>query len=189
MSSQRTDLAEQLASMPELQALLTAERAAMEAKVEALKKEHALAAQHVVDLTVERDKLRASHERLWVEVELFKRRLFIAKAERADNETQLRIEYEEKLRELDAATARSTSRTAKRPSQTIPRRPMVSLAASAPTTTARAVATSGTWSSKRIVSRSRSLTSSSSSHKARSYDTGSMSRASSVTSVRVRSAW
>lgn len=88
--------------MPELQALLKAERAAMEAKLEALKREHALAAQQVADLTVERDRLRASHQRLWVEVELFKRRLFIAKAERADNEKQLRLEYEEKVRELDA---------------------------------------------------------------------------------------
>ncbi len=93
MSSQRTDLAEQLASMPELQALLTAERAAMEAKIEALKKEHALAAQQVVDLTVERDKLRASHERLWVEVELFKRRLFIAKAEREVRVVIARVRY------------------------------------------------------------------------------------------------
>jgi len=58
-------------------------------------------AQHIAKLEKERDNLRASHERLRQELELFKRRLFVAKAERADNEHQLRLEFEAKARELD----------------------------------------------------------------------------------------
>ena len=75
-------------SVAELQALLAAERAAAE--------------QRIAELEKERDNLRASHERLRQELELWKRRLFIAKAERADNEQQLRLEFAEKLRQLDA---------------------------------------------------------------------------------------
>ena len=81
--------------MPELDALWSAER-------ETAKKERETSAQRIAELEGERDKLRASHARLWQEVELFKRRLFIAKAERVDNEKQLRIEFEWKLQELDA---------------------------------------------------------------------------------------
>jgi transposase len=55
----------------------------------------------IVLLEKERDNLRASHERLRQELELFKRRLFVAKAERIDTR-QLELEYAEKLRELDA---------------------------------------------------------------------------------------
>ena len=62
--------------MAELQALLAAVRAA--------------AAERIAALEQERDRLRASYERLLHEVELWKRRLFIAKAERADNLRQLR---------------------------------------------------------------------------------------------------
>jgi transposase len=75
-------------SVAELQALLAAERAAAEQRIAALEQE--------------RDNLRASHERLRQELELWKRRLFIAKAERADNEKQLKLEFAEKLRRLDA---------------------------------------------------------------------------------------
>lgn len=99
MQSMRSDLDELLASMPTLSAMLKAERAAMQAELE---QERKTAAQRISELEAERDKLRASHERLWIEVELFKRRLFIAKAERADNAQQLRLEFEQKLRELDA---------------------------------------------------------------------------------------
>jgi transposase len=59
------------------------------------------ASQQIASLEKERDRLRASHERLRQELELFKRRLFIAKAERADNAHQLRLEFEAKVRELD----------------------------------------------------------------------------------------
>ena len=51
-------------------------------------------------LTKERDALRASHARLREELELLKRRIFIAKAERVDT-AQLEMEFAEKLRELD----------------------------------------------------------------------------------------
>ena len=93
-SEQRIEHTEVLAAMQHLQAQLDAERAASA-------KRDANAAQRIADLEKERDNLRASHERLRVELELFKRRIFIAKAERSDDERQLRIEYEEKLRELD----------------------------------------------------------------------------------------
>jgi len=82
----RIDLAEVLASSPHLLAALQAERAT--------------AAQRIAELEKERDNLRASHERLRQELELFKRRLFIAKAERVNTE-QLELEFAEKLRELD----------------------------------------------------------------------------------------
>jgi hypothetical protein len=48
----------------------------------------------------ERDRLRASHEHLRQELELFKRRLFIVKAERVDTR-ELELEYAQELRELD----------------------------------------------------------------------------------------
>jgi transposase len=86
--AQTTDLAMMLASMPELAELLNAERAA--------------SSQRIAELEKERDNLRASHERLRQELELFKRRLFIAKAERVDNARQLELEFAAKMRELDA---------------------------------------------------------------------------------------
>jgi transposase len=94
MQAERADLAELLASMTELQALLEAER-------EAAKREREAALSRITSLEQERDNLRASHERLRIELELFKRRLFIAKAERADDAPQLQLEFEAKLRELD----------------------------------------------------------------------------------------
>jgi len=54
----------------------------------------------VVQLTRERDHLRASHERLRLELELLKRRIFIAKAERVDTR-QLEMEFAATLAELD----------------------------------------------------------------------------------------
>jgi len=51
-------------------------------------------------LTHERDLLRASHERLRLELELLKRRIFVAKAERVDT-AQLELEFAEKLAALD----------------------------------------------------------------------------------------
>jgi transposase len=64
--------------------------------------EAALAVEHkrVEELTRERDLLRASHERLRLELELLKRRIFVAKAERVDT-TQLELEFATKLAELD----------------------------------------------------------------------------------------
>jgi hypothetical protein len=83
----RTERAELPATVAELQALLMVERASFN--------------QGITDLEKERDNLRASHERLRQELELFQRRLFIAKAERVDTK-QLEIEFAAKLRELEA---------------------------------------------------------------------------------------
>lgn len=51
-------------------------------------------------LEKERDGLRASHERLRLELDLMRRRMFVAKAERVDTE-QLKLEFAQKLRTLD----------------------------------------------------------------------------------------
>ena len=56
----------------------------------------------VVRRAEERDKLRASHERLRQELELLKRRIFIAKAERVDT-TQLEFEFAAVLAQLKQA--------------------------------------------------------------------------------------
>jgi transposase len=84
-------LAARLEAHPELSALLERERAQFTGRI--------------AELEQERDRLRASHERLRQELELFKRRLFIAKAERVDTR-QLELEYAQKLRELTSSRAR-----------------------------------------------------------------------------------
>lgn len=89
-------------SIHELQALLVAERAAADREREAAQARLATSDTRIAMLEKERDHLRSSHAQLSVELALFKRRLFIAKAERADDERQLRIEFDEKLRALDA---------------------------------------------------------------------------------------
>jgi transposase len=55
----------------------------------------------IAQLTEERDRLRAAHERLRQELELLKRRIFVASAERIDTH-QLEMEFLHKLKELDA---------------------------------------------------------------------------------------
>ena len=64
--------------------------------------ETALAASHdvIARLTRERDLLAASHLRLRQELELLKRRIFVAKAERVDT-AQLEMEFAQTLAELD----------------------------------------------------------------------------------------
>jgi transposase len=54
----------------------------------------------VAKVTRERDVLRASYDRLRLELELLRRRLFVAKAERV-NTAQLELEFAAKLAELD----------------------------------------------------------------------------------------
>lgn len=73
-------------TVEELQALLAAERA--------------VAAKRIAELEKERDHLRAAYARLRQELELLKRRIFIAKAERVDTR-QLELEFAHKLRELE----------------------------------------------------------------------------------------
>ncbi len=92
---QNSVLAQLQTSVEELQAILNEERSRAAS-------ERATSAQRIAELEKERDNLRASHERLRQELELFKRRLFIAKAERAHDAKQLELEYAQKLRELDA---------------------------------------------------------------------------------------
>ena len=73
-------------TVEELQALLRAERAASATRIAALEKE--------------RDSLRSAYERLRQELELMKRRIFMAKAERVDTR-QLELEFADKRRELE----------------------------------------------------------------------------------------
>ncbi len=54
----------------------------------------------IADLVRERDELRAAYDRLWLELELLRRRIFIAKAERVDT-AQLELEFADKLAALD----------------------------------------------------------------------------------------
>ncbi len=65
-------------------------------------RETALAAAHarVDELTQERDRLRDSHARLRLELELLRRRIFVAKAERVDT-AQLELEFAATLAALD----------------------------------------------------------------------------------------
>jgi transposase len=76
------------------------ERTAAETRVALLEAELAAERARVAELTAERDHLRASHERLRLELELLKRRIFVAKAERADT-SQLEMEFAAKLAALD----------------------------------------------------------------------------------------
>jgi transposase len=79
-----------LERVAELERALAAERAARE--VERARADEAVA---------ERDRLREAHRHLQLEVELQRRRLVIAKAERVDT-TQLELEFAAKLAALDA---------------------------------------------------------------------------------------
>jgi hypothetical protein len=64
--------------------------------------EAALAAEkeRAAQLEKERDLLRASHERLRLELKLLKLRLYVSKAERVDT-TQLELEFQQKLRQVE----------------------------------------------------------------------------------------
>lgn len=58
----------------------------------------------VEQLTAERDQLRQAYEQLRLELELLKRRLFTAKAERVDT-AQLELEFKGKLAALEQLEA------------------------------------------------------------------------------------
>jgi transposase len=79
---------------------LRAQLAARECELAAERSALAAERDRVAQLERERDLLRASHERLRVELELLKRRIFVAKAERVDT-AQLELEFAKKLAELD----------------------------------------------------------------------------------------
>lgn len=78
----------------------TARLAELEALVSSFEQERVAWRDEKRLLERERDALRSSHERLRIELELLKRRLFIAKAERVDTQ-QLELEFASKLRELE----------------------------------------------------------------------------------------
>lgn len=84
------------ARLAALEALVAAQRAALEAERAALEVERALR----TDVEAERDRLREAYEALKLEVELARRRLVVAKAERIDT-TQLELEFAAKLAALD----------------------------------------------------------------------------------------
>ncbi len=77
----------------ELEAALAAERSAHRTAI-------AAADDRLAKVTEERDLLRTSHERLRLELELLKRRIFVAKAERVDT-AQLELEFAAKLAALN----------------------------------------------------------------------------------------
>ncbi len=82
------------ARVAELEAALTSERSRAEA--ERARADEAIA---------ERDRLRDAYRHLQLEVELMRRRLVVAKAERIDTQ-QLELEFAAKLRELDLLAGR-----------------------------------------------------------------------------------
>lgn len=69
-------------------------------RITALESELTAARARIVEIERERDELRAAYDRLWLEVELMRRRIFIAKAERVDT-AQLELEFKDKLKALD----------------------------------------------------------------------------------------
>src|ERR1700755_1000452 len=90
------------ASLAGLEALVAAQRVALAAERAALEAERARRA----DAEAERDRLREAYEALTREVELARRRLVVAKAERIDT-TQLELEFAAKLAALDALAGKA----------------------------------------------------------------------------------
>ena len=74
--------------------------AALEAALSASRAEVSASRERIEALERERDRLREAHERTRLELELLKRRLFVAKAERVDT-AQLELEFAAKLRQLE----------------------------------------------------------------------------------------
>ena len=76
-----------------------------EEQIAELKAALAAAEERAAALAAERDRLREAYQQLKLELELLKRRLYVAKAERIDT-TQLELELGGKLAELDALARR-----------------------------------------------------------------------------------
>jgi transposase len=89
------------ARLAELEALVDAQRTALDDQRTALDIERARRA----DVEAERDRLKEAYDALVREVELARRRLFVAKAERIDT-TQLELEFAAKLAALTALAGR-----------------------------------------------------------------------------------
>ncbi len=81
-------------------ATATDQIAALEAELAVERSALATERERVAKLTEERDLLRASHERLRLELELMRQRIFVAKAERVDT-AQLEMEFAATLAALD----------------------------------------------------------------------------------------
>jgi hypothetical protein len=93
------------ARLASLEALVAAQQTALEA-------ERALR----VDAESERDRLREAYQALQLDVELARRRLVVAKAERVDT-TQLELEFAAKLAALDALSGATTDDPIEDPAQ------------------------------------------------------------------------
>ena len=83
----------EIAPQSELEAALRARVAELEASLASTRTE-------LKTVRAERDKLRRAYDQLKAHLELLRRRIFMAKAERIDTR-QLELEYAQKLRELD----------------------------------------------------------------------------------------
>jgi transposase len=79
--------------------------AVLEAALAAEQLAHASSRAQLDELTKEHDHLQASYERLRQDLELLRRRIFIAKAERVDS-AQLELEFAKKLAALDVLAGR-----------------------------------------------------------------------------------
>lgn len=105
------------ARLAELEALVEAQRVALEEKRAALEEERAAReAERAAHLATkaERDRLREAYEALAREVELARRRLVVAKAERVDT-TQLELEFAAKLAELDKLSRQAEDEIGEQP--------------------------------------------------------------------------
>ena len=91
------------ARLASLEALVSSQQAAIETSRVALEAERA----RRLDAESERDRLREAYQALQLEVELARRRLVVAKAERVDT-TQLELEFAAKLAALDAFAGATT---------------------------------------------------------------------------------
>lgn len=89
--------------LAELEALVAAQRAALEQERTAR-----------VNAEAERDRLREAYEALTREIELARRRLLVAKAERVDT-TQLELEFAAKLAELDQLSRKAEEEIGEQP--------------------------------------------------------------------------
>jgi transposase len=83
---------------------MRSEMVALAAALEAERALHAEAQVRLAEVTRERDKLRAAYDKMRLELELMRRRIFVAKAERIDT-AQLELEFAQKLAALDALGA------------------------------------------------------------------------------------
>jgi transposase len=100
--------------------------AALESALAEQKMALAVERARVADLTRQRDLLRDSHERLRLELELLRRRIFVAKAERVDT-AQLELEFAATLAALDRLGGKPPSPTLESsgapPAERKPRKP------------------------------------------------------------------